>query len=246
MSTLTGRQTRLRVLEDFFTAEPSAPRASLPTVVSLFMALAIVQVATLALVIITFDLPGIRTALYFVVAAPAPLYAIIAAWDHRQLSASGQIAIPWAVALVFPPAYLFLRWFRAVRRRRGRTRAAGAMFGRMFALVVVTAPLIVVLSIGVVISPELQADAAADVGISAEESARLLTADGIESAIRSDWAALGTRGSVDCPVVLVTVPGTEISCRATYELRPIVFTIVITEPGPGVRPWEVTSWTTAP
>ena len=57
-------------IELLLESEPAVPRASLLTVVGLFITLAIAQVVIMSLVVANFDLAGIRLALIYVFGAP--------------------------------------------------------------------------------------------------------------------------------------------------------------------------------
>ena len=239
-------------LDALLSAEPAPERASLATVIGLFFTLALLQVGVSALIVSTFDLSGFRIALVYVVAAPALLYAIIAAWDHRQLRASGHPnPTPWGWALVFPPVYLILRWATATIGGNDRMRT---VFGWALAQAVVTLSLVLLIVVGVVASAAPSADAAAGPAsvsdasippVSDDEAATQLTADGIENAVVDIWARSGATGTVSCPEGFSTEPGTVVTCRGALEGEPLSFTVIVTEVATGEIPWTFASWTPA-
>ena len=243
-------------LDAMLDAEPAPERASLATVIGLFLTLALLQVGVSALIVSTFDLSGFRIALVYVVAAPALLYAIIAAWDHRQLQASGHPnPTPWGWALVFPPVYLILRWATATTGGNDRMRT---VFGWALAQAIVTLSLVLLIVVGVVASAAPSADAAGDPAsasasasdasvppVSDDDTATQLTADGIENAVVDIWARSGATGTVFCPEGFSTEPGTFVTCHGALEGEPLSFTVIVTEEATGEIPWTFASWTPA-
>lgn len=233
-------------LHELLDSEPAPARASLATVIALFLTLALLQVGMSALIVTTFDLSGFRIALVYVIAAPALLYAIIAAWDHRQLRATGHPSpTPWGWALLFPPVYLILRWATATNGGQDRVRT---VFGWALAQAVVTLSLIVLIVVGVVASAAPSADAAATSSapvatVTADDSEFVLTSTSIERAVVDIWAASGDTGTVSCPDGFSTDPGTVITCQGILEDETLSFTVVVTQPLDGQRPWEFSSWT---
>ena len=239
-------------LDALLGADPMPERASLATVIGLFLTLALLQVGVSALIVLTFDLSGFRIALVYVVAAPALLYAIIAAWDHRQLRVSGHPnPTPWGWALVFPPVYLILRWATATTGGNDRMRT---VFGWAVAQAIVTLSLVLLIVVGVVASAAPSADAAGDPAsvsdvsipsVSDDDSATRLTADGIENAVVDIWARSGATGTVFCPEGFSTEPGTFVTCHGALEGEPLSFTVIVTEVATDEIPWTFASWTPA-
>lgn len=239
-------RTPLSALDELLAAEPAPARASLATVIGLFLALALLQVGMSALIVTTFDLTGVRLALVYVIAAPALLYGVIAAWDHRQLRASGHPnPTPWGWALLSPPVYLILRWATASTGGRDRMRN---VFGWALAQAVVSLSLVLLIGVGIVASAAPAADAAgvADAPIatvSVDDTATLLTGDGIENAVVAIWKDSGDTGTVSCPDGFSTSPGTTVTCQGVLEGQGLSFTIIVNEPVAGAMPWGFTSWT---
>ena len=201
---------------------------------------------TSALIVTTFDLTGIRWALVYVIAAPAFLYGVIAAWDHRQLRASGhQNPTSWGWALLSPPVYLILRWATASTGERDRRRH---VFGWALTQAVVTLSLLLLVGVNIVIAAAPAADAAAVAiapiaTVSVDDIATLLTGDGVESAVVAIWKGAGDSGTVSCPDGFSTAPGTTVTCQGVLQWHGLSFTIMVNEPVAGAMPWGFTSWT---
>lgn len=230
-----------RTLDEFFDAEPGASRASLSSVIGGFLTVAVAQVALIVMTLLVFDGPALRLAVAIAIVVPAIMYALIAAWDHHQLVASGTRDAPyWFVAFVAPPVYLVLRWVRMTADRPGRIR--GIIAGSVLQ-VVVTACLAAVVAGVTLALPASSADAAATATLTAAEVGDLSSAAGIESDVEAQWRSLGTAGQAECPAVPSTASGTEVTCTADYEGSRISFTVRFSDAQPGARPWAVVSWT---
>lgn len=240
-STLDRDPSLARTIDAFFDADPTAPRASLGTVIVGFLGVAIAQVALVVMILLTFEGSALRIAVMIAIIVPSTVYAIIAAWDHGQLVASGQPDAPsWFVALVAPPVYLVLRWVRITADRPGRIR--GIVAGSVLQLVV-TACLAALVGAATLAFPASSADARPTAEYTAAQIADLSTPTGIESEIEAQWRVLGTAGTAECSAVPSTAPGTDVTCSADYEGRSIRFTVQFIDSLPGARPWDVVSWT---
>ncbi len=227
-------------IDDLVEVEPESPRASLATVIGLFISLAVTQFGTAALIVSLFDLEAMRLTLVFTLGAPAVLYAIIAAWDHRQLVASGhRDAAPWLWALAFPPVYLVIRWVRVNQRSLGPVRSMLAwilvQLGVMLGLVALTL-------VGILAAPANSAGAAGLDALTPAETARLLTAPGIEDRVERLWSETGMSGSAECPEFASTAVGERIVCTGTYDGKVVEFTVTTVDHVAGDLPWAITSW----
>ncbi len=218
-----------------------APRASLATVILAFVGIAIAQSVLIVVSIMLFGGTPLRVALAIAMLVPGIVYAIVAAWDHRQLLHSGQSDAPaWLVAAVAPPVYLVLRWVHVITDRPGRIR--GIVAGSVVQ-VVATASLAIIVGAGTLALPASSADAAPTAEFTDTQIAALSTSTGIEDSIEAEWRSLGSSGTASCPELPSTEPGTDVVCSGEYEGASIRFTVRFGEALPGARPWDVVSWT---
>ena len=225
--------TAPRTIEDLMLAEPSQPRASLKTVALVFLAIAIAQLGVLALALTSFDLAAFRIMLAYVVIAPAVLYTIVAAWDHRQLVASGHASAPrWEWAFIFPPIYLGLRWLRVTVPRQDMVAALGWAIAQF----AVTAAFVVFAATALVASPGVSAGA-----VSAPEIGDV-TASVVEQQVEQAWADGGDTGTAACAEPASQEPGTAISCTGVFAGGPIQFTAVIGDGGAGDGAFTISRW----
>ncbi|MEY2848162.1 MAG: hypothetical protein RI885_827 [Actinomycetota bacterium] len=228
-------------LDHLVVAHPGAPRASLATVILAFIGIGSAQAVLIVLSMIMFAGTPLRIAFAIAVLVPGVVYAIVAAWDHRQLRQSGQAGAPaWIVAAIAPPVYLVLRWVRVFTDTPGRVR--GIVAGSVVQIVA-TASLAVIAGAGTLALPASSADAAPTVDFTDSEVAALSTTAGIEESIESEWMSLGSTGTATCPEVPSTEAGTDVVCSGEYEGQRIEFTVRFGDALPGMRPWDVVSWT---
>ena len=188
----------------------------------------------LAVAVLNYDIAVVRLLLGYVVAVPAVLYGFVAAWDHRQLRASGDDTAPWEWAVLFPPAYLALRWARA-RRSRG---SAGAVLGWGIAQLVVTCAFGTIAAAALIIAPVASAEATPVVPLGG------VTGDYIVQVVESGWTDAGIVGSASCPEPAAQTPGTTIDCTGTIDGAPLVFTAQLGDYAAGEDAVTVTRWTT--
>ena len=103
-------------------------------------------------------------------------------------------------------------------------------------------------AIGVIAAPGPATDAANSTtsasGIATEsDSAALLSAAGIETTVSRLWTESGQSGTVACPAVFSTAPGTLVTCSGVLEGNPLNFTVAIAKPSAGHIPFTFASWT---
>ena len=122
------------------------------------------------------------------------------------------------------------------------------VFGWALAQAVVSLSLVLLIGVGIVASAAPAADAAGvadapSATVSVDDTATLLTGDGIENAVVAIWKDSGDTGTVSCPDGFSTAPGTTVTCQGVLEGRGLSFTIIVNEPVAGAMPWGFTSWT---